>query len=188
MSQENVPEQPVGERGFESTPAINLGKAELIAKVQGLMTKIFPDFEISTLSIPPTYQRKVHQIDLLLGLRSKDRSLRLAIKVKPLGYPSRIFQVVASFKRMPRMSDEYPMVVTDQISKEGASLARQAGIGYLDLEGNCYLDFEGLCLEKTAVKKTKRMMPPLKHLFSPKATRVIRTLIEFGSKSWPTVE
>jgi len=187
MSQENMPEQPVGGQGLESTAAVSLGKDELIAKVPELLAKILPDFEISALPIPIAYKRKA-QIDLLLGLKSKDRLLRLVIKVKPLGYPSRIFQAIASFKQIAKMSDEYPVVVTDQISKEAASLARQAGISYLDLVGNCYFGFEGLCVKKTAAKKTKRAALPLQHMFSPKATRVIRTLIEFGSKSWPAVE
>lgn len=176
-----------GHKTTESTTAAKFDKSKLIDKVPELITKAFPDFEILTLPIP-TANKKKAQLDLLIELRSKDRSLRLAIKVKLFGYPSRIFQAIASFKQIPKASGQYPVIITDQISKEAALLARQAGIGYLDLVGNCYFAFEGLCVKKMAAKKTRRTPVPLQYLFSPKATRVIRTLIEFSSKSWPLVE
>ena len=186
MTDETIPEETSGLEP-NSTFFGGLGKKTLLEKVVALVTETLPEFEASTLLIPPVYKRKAH-IDLLLGLRSKDHSVRLAIKVKPLGYPSRISQAIAFFKQIPLANAEYPVIVTDQISKEGALLARQAGIGYLDLAGNCYLDFDGLCLKKTAPETIKRAAHSLQNLFSPKATRVARTLIESGPHSWSAVD
>ena len=186
MTSENASEQS-DLQGLESTTAKGLDKDELMAKVPGLIANLLPGSEIATLPLPANHQGKA-QIDLFLELKNKDHLLRLAIKVQPLGYPSRISRAINSFKQMPESKDECSFIVTDQISNEGALLARQAGIGYLDLVGNCHLDFKGLSIKKTAEKRTKRTAASLQYLFSPKATRVIRTLIEFGSKSWPVVE
>ncbi len=186
MAQEDVPITPESQKSEKDTNG-NLAKNGLIARVPELIANVLPDFKITALPVPPP-SKKGGPIDLLLALQNKDHLLYFAVKVNPLGYPSRILRAIATFKQMPKTRDEYPVIVTDQISKEGASLARQMDVGYLDLAGNCYLKVKGLCIEKTALERVKRPTLSLQDLFSPKATRVLRTLIEFGPKSWAAVE
>ena len=88
------------------------------------------------------------------------------------------------------LPDAYPVAVSAYISPQSAPLLKQERLGYLDLSGNCYLAFDNVLIEKEGKPNLRPSTRPLKSLFAPRATRVVRVLLAEpsgpgGSRSWP---
>ena len=126
--------------------------------------------------------------DMLVEFKTGGKTRKLLLKVKSLGYPSHLLQAIPMLKRAAEKVGGYPVIITDQVSERGAALAKESGVGYLDLAGNCYLNMGEIYIEKTAKEKLNRPSGELRRLFSRKATRVIRTLLELHDKSWEVIK
>ena len=77
-----------------------------------------------------------------------------------------------------------PLIVTPYIGPAGRELCRKEGVSYVDTVGNVGLFLEdGFILKEssTGLKQQRRVM---KSLFSPKATRVLRVLLENPDRAW----
>lgn len=126
--------------------------------------------------------------DLVAEIRVGGKTKRLLIEVKVPGYPSSLLQAFQRLQFARKSQKGYPVVVTDALSERGAQLAKEAGVGFLDLAGNCWLNLWEVYVDKTAPARLSRPSAELRRLFSRKATRVIRTLLEEHSKSWEVVK
>ncbi len=126
--------------------------------------------------------------DLIAEFTVGGKTKRLLIEVKVPGYPSSLLQVFQTLQLAAKHQRGYPVVVTDALSERGAQLAKEAGVGFLDLAGNCWLNLGNIYIDKTAHVRRSRPPTELRRLFSPKATRVIRTMLETPSKPWEIVK
>jgi len=140
--------------------------------------------------------------DLIAEVTVGGRTKRLLIEVKSPGYPMQLLQAFQVLQLARDTHKGYPVVVADAISARGASLAREAGVGYLDLAGNCWLNLGDIYIDKTSPQRLVRQgaatLPArvhvvrprgeLRRLFSRKATRVIRTLLEQPTNRWDVVK
>jgi hypothetical protein len=63
-------------------------------------------------------------------------------------------------------------------------LLKRSGLGYLDLSGNCYLSFENVLIEKEGKPNLRPSTRPLKSLFAPRATRVVRVMLVDPQHAW----
>jgi hypothetical protein len=82
------------------------------------------------------------------------------------------------------MDGVYPVAVAQYISPQGAALLKRNGLGYLDLSGNCFLNFDNVLIEKEGKPNLRPSTRPLKALFAPRATRVVRALLVEPSHLW----
>ncbi|HSB43035.1 MAG TPA: type IV toxin-antitoxin system AbiEi family antitoxin [Methylomirabilota bacterium] len=82
------------------------------------------------------------------------------------------------------MPEAYPVAVSPYISPQSASLLKRSGLGYLDLSGNCYLSFENILIEKEGKPNLRPSTRPLKSLFAPRATRVVRVFLVDPQHAW----
>ncbi|MBI4342293.1 MAG: hypothetical protein HY599_02875, partial [Candidatus Omnitrophica bacterium] len=126
--------------------------------------------------------------DLIAEFTVGGKMRRLLIEVTVPGYPSSLLQAFQVLQWACKSQRGYPVVVTDALSERGVRLAKEAGVGVLDLAGNCWLNLGELYIEKTAHAHVSRPPGELRRLFSPKATRVIRTLLEEHRKAWEIVK
>ncbi len=78
----------------------------------------------------------------------------------------------------------YPVAVAQYISPQGAGILKRNGLGYLDLSGNCHLAFGNVLIEKEGKPNLRPSTRPLKSLFAPRATRVIRALLAEPARLW----
>lgn len=70
------------------------------------------------------------------------------------------------------------------ISDEGFEAGREAGIGLIDLSGNCLLNFEQIYIE---LRGRPNLFPKLrfpKSIFSPRSSRIIRVLLNTNRRDW----
>ena len=124
-------------------------------------------------------------IDLLVRFKMGDRPHTLAIGVSSLGQPRQIREAVTRLSEIRReMPEAYPVAVSPYISPQSAALLKRSGLGYLDLSGNCYLSFEHVLIEKEGKPNLRPSTRPLKSLFAPRATRVVRVMLVDPQHAW----
>jgi hypothetical protein len=124
-------------------------------------------------------------VDLMLTFKLGSTDHRLAIEVTSLGQPREIREAMARLEGIRReMPGAYPLAVSPYISPQSAALLKRNGFGYLDLSGNCYLSFGNVLIQKEGKPNTRPSTRPLKSLFAPRATRVVRALLVDPQHVW----
>jgi hypothetical protein len=110
---------------------------------------------------------------------------KLALEITSLGQPREIREAMTRLDRIRReLPEAYPIAVSPYISPQSAALLKRRGFGYLDLSGNCYLSFENVLIEKEGKPNARPSIRPLKSLFAPRATRVVRALLVDPQHVW----
>ena len=123
--------------------------------------------------------------DMLVKFRMGDRPHTLVLGVTSLGQPRHIREAVTRLSEIRRaLPDAYPVAVSPYISPQSAALLKRSGLGYLDLSGNCHLSFENILIEKEGKPNLRPANRPLKSLFAPRATRVVRVVLVVPQLAW----
>jgi hypothetical protein len=124
--------------------------------------------------------------DLVIRVRALGLQRTLVFDVKASGQPKPARDSITQLARIARGSvwgEVYPVFAAPYVSEAAATLLRNSGIGYLDLAGNCRLAFPDAYLEKTCASAPRepRGAPSL---FSPKASRILRVLLNEPQREW----
>ena len=82
----------------------------------------------------------------------------------------------------------YGVFVAPYISERSAEICKSSGIGYIDLSGNCRLDFDGTYIEIKGNPNRFVRKSGLKSLFKPKAERILRVLLCEPERRWLAME
>lgn len=123
--------------------------------------------------------------DLLVKFQMGAQDHLFSLEVAGLGQPRQIREAVTRLSEIRReLPQAYPVAVAEYIGPQSASLLRRHGFGYLDLSGNCYLAFENVLIEKEGKPNVRPSTRPLKSLFAPRATRVVRVLLVDPQRAW----
>ena len=123
--------------------------------------------------------------DLLVKFSIGESRHKLALEITSLGQPREIREAIARLGDIRReLPDAYPMAVSEYISPQSAALLKRSGVGYLDLSGNCYLSFDNVLIEKEGKPNLRPSTRPLKSLFAPRASRVVRVLLVDPQHVW----
>src|SRR5438128_6599741 len=123
--------------------------------------------------------------DLLVKFRMGEREHLLVLEVSTLGQPREIRETVTRLSDLRReMPTACPVATAVYISPQSAAILRRSNLGYLDLSGNCYLAFEDVLIEKEGKRNLRPSTRPLKSLFAPRATRVVRALLAEWQRAW----
>ncbi|MBI4533251.1 MAG: hypothetical protein HY711_04820 [Candidatus Melainabacteria bacterium] len=93
-------------------------------------------------------------------------------------------RLTSLIKTNPRRDTLYPVVAATYISKRAALICKEMNVGYLDLSGNCRLAFDSIFIEKEVPENKNVERRPLRSVFSPKSSRVVRLLLENPDRGW----
>lgn len=125
------------------------------------------------------------EIDLAISARSKGGKQRLLCEVKLNGQPRivrdacrRLRDFIASGKK------GYPVLIAPYLSPEATSICVESGVGYLDFAGNCRLVFDQVFILREGYPNPSVQKRELRSLYSPKAERVLRVLLNAGPRAW----
>jgi hypothetical protein len=128
---------------------------------------------------------KGQKTDLLVKFKLGGQDQTLLLEVTSVGQPKQIREAITRLGELrAEMDAAYPVAVAQYISPQGAGLLKRNGFGYLDLSGNCYLAFGNVLIEKEGKPNLRPSKRPLKALFAPRATRVVRTLLVDPGRLW----
>lgn len=162
----------------------------LAKKALGLLPTLLPDAQVLDTKKNVKFGSVV--IDLQAKVKVGTIVKIIFLEAKSKGEPKYLLSAIGQLQLgAKRFSDAYAMVVVPSLSKEGRSLLREAEVGYITLDGEAYLKFNNVFVERTTepipidkrakTKKSKRLLP---FPFSAKASRVVRALIEKPGQSW----
>ena len=123
--------------------------------------------------------------DLLVRFKMGPAESTLILEFTSVGQPRQIRESIARLAELRRDHPAaYPVAVAEYVSAQSATLLRRAGMGYLDLSGNCYLSFDHVLIEKEGKPNLRPSTRPLRSLFAPRASRVARVLLVDPQHAW----
>jgi hypothetical protein len=82
------------------------------------------------------------------------------------------------------LAGAYPVAAAVYIGPQSARILKGHNLGYVDLSGNCYLALENVLVEKEGKRNLRASTRPLRSLFAPRATRVVRVLLVEPARAW----
>lgn len=127
--------------------------------------------------------------DMVVDVFGKDKKKNtLLVEAKSNGQPRIIRDAIAQLAMCKdKYLNTYGIIIAPYISGESAAICKNAGVGYLDLKGNCYLAFDSVYIERTGIPNDSERRD-LRYMYSPKAERVLRVLLKDVSKLWKIKE
>lgn len=87
-----------------------------------------------------------------------------------------------------RNDDALPVFVAPYLSPEVRAQCREADIGYLDFEGNAWLVFGGVFIDRQVPTKPAVERRELRSLFKPKSAQVLRAMLREPAKAWRVID
>lgn len=127
--------------------------------------------------------------DLLGTVSSPAGIRRLIIEVKSNGQPRLARQAVNQiFRYIQSCPQAYGIFIAPYVSPRAAEICVQEGVGFLDLSGNCRLCFDGIYIEREGRPNKFAQRRGLRSLYKPKATRVLRVLLNNPKRMWKVID
>jgi hypothetical protein len=122
---------------------------------------------------------------LLVKFRLGEFEQSLVVDVASLGQPRQIRAAVTKLSEIRQINPGvYPVAASVYIGPQSARILKDNNLGYVDLSGNCYLAFEHVLIEKEGKRNVRPSTRPLRSLFAPRATRVVRVLLTEPGRAW----
>jgi hypothetical protein len=133
-------------------------------------------------------------VDLSVGQPGADAhpAYTFIVEFKTNGHPGVARSAVAELQHYayaarredPQGRHVVPVFAAPFITKETARICAESGVGYLDLAGNCRISFDTVYIEKTGNPNQFARQENRKSLFTPKAERLLRVLLQESGRSW----
>lgn len=124
-------------------------------------------------------------VDILVKTKYKKKETTFFIEVKSIGEPRHIEQAITQVKLLSKiMPNSYPVVASSFLSETSREICKKLDVGYIDLFGNIYIDLPMIHIEKESNKTKEVEKKKQKQLFSPVATRIIRSLLIQPEEKW----
>jgi hypothetical protein len=124
-------------------------------------------------------------VDLLAKFKLGEHEQTMVVDVVSLGQPRQIRAAVTKMSDVRKvMPAAYPVAASVYIGSQSAKILKDNGLGFVDLSGNCYLAFEHVLIEKDGKRNVRPSTRPLRSLFAPRATRVVRVLLAEPGRAW----
>src|SRR4029453_11054697 len=123
--------------------------------------------------------------DLVARFHLAGQEHTLVVEVTPLGQPRQIRPPGTRLNEIRReVPDAYPVAAAVYIGPQSSRILKSNNLGFVDLSGNCYLALENALIEKEGKRNVRPSTRPLRSLFAPRATRVIRVLLVEPNRAW----
>lgn len=123
--------------------------------------------------------------DMSVKFKLGEHEQTMVVDIVSLGQPRQIRAAVTKLSDIRKaMPSAYPVAAATYIGPQSARILKENNLGYVDLSGNCYLAFEHVLIEKEGKRNLRPSTRPLRSLFAPRATRVVRVLLAEPSRAW----
>src|SRR5437870_12479126 len=123
--------------------------------------------------------------DLLARFQLAGQEHTLVVEVTPLGQPRQIRAAVTRLNEIRKeLPGAHPVAGAVYIGPQSARILKSNNLGFVDLSGNCYLAFENVLIEQEGKRNVRPSTRPLRSLFAPRATRVVRVLLIEPGRAW----
>jgi len=166
------------------------GQDLLARKVAALLPALIPQATI--LEMRADIEAGPIKLNLLAKIKIGNATKTLLCQVQSKGEPKYLLNAIGRFhlaaKRFP---NAYPVVVTTTLSREGREVLRDAGVGWLTLDGEASLQFDAVFIQRESRASMATAQDILKYArvpqqrqrrlplpFSSRSSRIVRALLE----------
>jgi hypothetical protein len=133
--------------------------------------------------------RAENEPELYLKIRLRGKEQLIGVEARAQGTPksirSSVNQLTLAIQKNPSI---YGMVIAPFISPQSAQICEAAGIGYLDLSGNCQIAFQEVYIHHENFPNRYPYKSEISSLYAPKSERVLRVLLTHPYRPWKTLE
>lgn len=150
------------------------------ARLKEIFNKLFPQSKITDFKVQA--DKGGIKADFLITLNIKGKESVLICELKSSGSPSHVLPAVIQLKRFVESKKGYPVIIAPYISQRSAEICRQNNTGFIDLEGNTFLSFGNILIDKRIKERVNIEKKEIREIFSPAASRIIRVLLENAKK------
>ena len=129
-------------------------------------------------------------IDIVAHIEVSGRGHELVCEVKSSGQPRHVRTALLQLRNsvVNHGQDATPVFIAPYLSPEAQALCREQAVGFLDLEGNVRLLFDGVFIERMVASKPVVERRELKSIFKPKSAQVLRVMLRDPSRAWRVTE
>ena len=125
--------------------------------------------------------------DFTISLKFENSDVTILVEAKNSGQPRLARDAVNQLLRFrTERQDAYPVFFAPYISPSAGKICKEAGTGYVDLAGNCYLAFGLVFINQEGKKNPYPYSRKLKSLYQPVSSRVLRVLLSDPARTWKT--
>lgn len=129
------------------------------------------------------------QIDLAIDVKVNNRKSTLLCETKSSGEPRIVRDAVYLLKFLSADKPNFtPVVAAPYLGQDAQDICKRAGVNFLDLSGNCRIVFDTVFIERLGKPNKLVEHRPLKSLFSPKSSRIVRKMLLNPRKTWQVQE
>lgn len=169
-----------------------LKEKELATQIYYKLEKILNRTEIlettgfeQNYSLPESSKKQLN-IDLKIDVKTKTgKKFSILAEMRSPGQPRYIRAAVSQLTDFIGIQKNvYGIIGAPFLSEESKQICRDAGFGFIDLAGNCYVHYNTIHIQIEGKPNLDSINRPLKTIFSPKSTRVIRVLLCQLNISW----
>src|SRR4030042_2060496 len=126
-------------------------------------------------------------VDFVVNLALNNKKQALIVDLKNNGQPRMAREAV---NQLIRYRDSFPnaysILMAPYISPQAADICPKDGVGYIDFAGNSYLSFGQVYIDQAGRPNPFKTRRDLTSLYSPKASRVLRVLMNNPGRRWKT--
>jgi len=129
------------------------------------------------------------QPDLLFEVMAGNRPSKIIVEVKSVGEPRQVRYAIQQLREyLVWIEDAYGVVAAPYISNDTTRLCKENGVGYVDLAGNCFLNFGQVYIQQKNYPNPTVEKRQLRSLFTPRSSRVLRVMLVNPRRSWQVQE
>jgi hypothetical protein len=130
------------------------------------------------------------RVDILVRLSVANRTHLLVGEVKSSGQPRYVREGLFQLRNYLEHSNLHatPVFIAPYLSPKARKICRENKVGFVDLQGNVRLEFEGVFIERIVADKPTPDRRELKSLFRPRSAQVLKTLLGDPSRQWRVEE
>jgi hypothetical protein len=179
--------RPYFQRMLKSPDSMKSLEADAAGALQAVLSDV-PAIHGVNVDIEPAGPDR--GLDLIARFAVDGRPHMLVVEVKSTGQPRHVRAGLLQLRHYAEQLDAQatPVFVAPYLSEEARGLCREQGVGFLDLEGNCRIVFDGVFIERIVPTRPTIARRELKSLFKPKSAQVLRVLLRAPQRAWKVVD
>jgi len=161
---------------------------EITQRILKELPFLLPALKVGKIEVEKKISDQV--FDLAFKIKTQNRQEWLLLcEIRELLQPRMTREISTRFKeRIANLNGVYPILITIFIGERTREILKKEGVGYLDLAGNCFLEFNNVYIEKIVDKNPFVDKRKLKTIFKPVSSRILRILLEEPEKGWKILE
>ena len=124
-------------------------------------------------------------IDVLVKVSVGGHEHLLACEVKSSGQPRYLRNAILQLREyITNRENISPVFIAPYLSADAQRLCKESEINFLDLEGNCLLQFDNVYIERQIGHRSAAEKRALRSIFKPKAAAILRVMMREPDRAW----